>query len=157
MCICNAIHWLLLMWGVVPDQQASEYNKFWHFINLFDWKTLTGLSYLTKKSILERIQNIYAKAESPRLNLKAKASIWLVSHHLRSPGTVNERLHYEKHVYRKNSLCMFWIHFIWDARSTQEPCGSRLLTFLSEGCSKAETMLHFVDVICLGFKSILVL
>ncbi len=36
-----------------------------------------------------------AKAECPRLNLKAKASIWLVSHPLRSLNTVNERLLYK--------------------------------------------------------------
>jgi hypothetical protein len=39
---------------------------------------------------------INAQAASPRLNLKAKASLWLLSHHLRSLNTVNTRLLYEK-------------------------------------------------------------
>ncbi len=40
-----------------------------------------------------------AEGESPKLNLKAKATIWLVSHHLRSLSTVKERFLYEKHAY----------------------------------------------------------
>ncbi len=60
---------------------------------------------------------MYVKAESPRLKLKAKASIWLVLFPLRSMNTVNERpfFLYVKHVRRKSYLWMFWIHFFRDA------------------------------------------
>jgi hypothetical protein len=68
------------------------------------------LQYVTHQKNINSFQTksgIYAKAESLRLNLKAKASIWLVSRHLRSLNTVNERLLYQKHVYRKSNLWMF--------------------------------------------------
>ncbi len=74
-------------------------------------------------------QNINAKAERP------KASIWLVRHYLRSLNTDNKE-HYMKNMSKKNNLDVL-NSLYWDAWSTQEPWGCRLLNMLGQKAAEA--------------------
>jgi hypothetical protein len=78
---------------------------------------------------------IVAKAKRPRLNFKAKASIWLVFQHLRSLNTVNERLSMKNMCVERVILGCFEFT-LFGMLKVQDPCGSRLLSFLTEGCSR---------------------
>jgi hypothetical protein len=48
---------------------------------------------------------------------------------------------YEKHVYRKDNLDVL-NSLYWDAQSTQEPCGSRLLNILYKKAARGRVYLN---------------
>ena len=95
---------------------------------------------------------IYANAERLRLTRRPKASIWLVNHHLRSLNTVNKGHN------KKNMPICRCFEFPLLGRSKHTRALRRLISNLFiRRLLEAETLLHFVYVVCLGFKSILVL
>ena len=103
---------------------------------------------------------MYAKAESPRLKLKAKASIWLVLFPLRSLNTVNERPFFSLCKTRpQKELSLDVLDSLFQGRLKYKGLRQKQtsLSILIEGCNKQSLLLHFVDVVLVGFKSILVL
>ncbi len=85
-------------------------------------------------------QNFYscinAKAESPRLNLKAKASIWLWSHPRRSLAQLTKDSYMQnRSIERVIFVCLNSLYFK-NAWSTKVCGRSRLLSILIEGRTK---------------------